>query len=88
MIRTLRVLTPFHRSTNSSSSTTCWLYPEQLEAAVDTRYRAQAHPIDYRQRLGAWDSGVVPYQISPDFTDTERQRILAALPEMGVDCAR
>jgi Astacin (Peptidase family M12A) len=55
------------------------LYPEQFEAAVDTRYRAQAHPIDYRQRLGAWDSGVIPYQMSPDFTDTERQRILTAI---------
>ena len=54
------------------------LYPEQLEAAGDTRYRAQAHPIDYRQRLGAWDSGVIPYQISADFSETERQRILAA----------
>jgi hypothetical protein len=54
------------------------LYPEQLEEATDGRVRQQAHPIDYRQRLGAWDSGVIPYQLSPDFPDVERQRILAA----------
>ena len=51
--------------------------PEQLE--IDARYRPQGHTIDYRQRLGAWDAGVIPYQISPDFTAAERQRIVASL---------
>ena len=55
------------------------LYPEQLEFAEDARQRAQAHPLDYRQRLGAWDAGVIPYQISDDFSTTERQRILTSL---------
>lgn len=53
------------------------LYPEQLD--FDTRARTQAHIIDYRQRLGAWDSGVVPYQIADGFSEAERQRILANL---------
>jgi hypothetical protein len=54
------------------------LYPEQLEEPIDVRLRPQAHPIDYRQRLGAWDAGVIPYQLSTEFSDTERQRILGA----------
>jgi Astacin (Peptidase family M12A) len=55
------------------------LYPEQLDVDEEVRQRAQGHPIDYRQRLGAWDAGVIPYQISDEFSATERQRILAAL---------
>jgi Astacin (Peptidase family M12A) len=55
------------------------LYPEQLEFAEESRQRAQAHPVDYRQRLGAWDAGVIAYQISDDFSAVQRQRILAAL---------
>jgi hypothetical protein len=35
--------------------------------------------IDYRQRLGAWDAGVIPYQIAAAFTATERARILDRL---------
>jgi hypothetical protein len=55
------------------------LYPEQLELPGGfDRQRAQAFPIDYRQRLGAWDGGVVPYQISEEFSAAERQRILSA----------
>ena len=50
------------------------LLPEQLD---EERYRTQANPVDYRQRLGAWDAGVIPYQISDAFSATERQRILS-----------
>jgi len=41
--------------------------------------RTQAGVIDYRSRTGTWDAGVVPFQISPDFSDAERGRILAAM---------
>lgn len=54
-------------------------WPEQL--ATDdgpSRNRAQSHPIDYRSRLGTWDAGVVPYEIAPQFSAAERQRILSA----------
>ena len=53
-----------------------WLWPEQLASATETGFRTQAHVIDYRQRLGAWDAGVIPYQIASDFTAVERQRIV------------
>jgi hypothetical protein len=52
------------------------LYPEQLEE--ESRHRPQAFPVDYRSRLGAWDAGVIPYQISEEFTATEQQRIRSA----------
>jgi hypothetical protein len=54
------------------------LYPEQLDEGIAPRSRAQAHIIDHRQRLGAWDAGVIPYQVSEEFSATERQRILTA----------
>jgi hypothetical protein len=55
------------------------LYPEQLAALEgDATVRPQAHIIDYRNRLGAWDWGVLPYQISEEFSGPERQRILNA----------
>lgn len=50
------------------------VYPEQL--GILSGDRTQAFAVDYRARLGAWDWGVLPYQISPDFTAAERQRIL------------
>jgi astacin (peptidase family M12A) len=53
------------------------LLPEQLDEG--TRNRAQANVIDYRQRLGAWDAGVIPFQIAAAFTATERARILDRL---------
>ena len=53
------------------------LLPEQLDDG--TRNRAQANVIDYRQRLGAWDAGVIPYQIAAGFTAAERTRILDRL---------
>jgi hypothetical protein len=54
------------------------LYPEQL-AEMTIGNRAQAHPVDFRQRLGTWDAGVVPYVLADGFTDAERQRILSTL---------
>jgi hypothetical protein len=57
------------------------LYPEQLDLAADPRQRTQAHIIDYRQRLGTWDSGVIPYQVAGGFSDEERQRILNAFEQ-------
>jgi hypothetical protein len=53
------------------------LLPEQLDDGA--RNRTQANVIDYRQRLGAWDAGVIPYQIAAAFTATERGRILDRL---------
>jgi len=52
------------------------LAPEQLD---DSRNRPSANVIDYRQRLGAWDAGVIPYQIAAGFTAAERARILDRL---------
>jgi hypothetical protein len=49
------------------------LLPEQM---ADDRQRTQANVIDYRQRLGAWDGGVIPYEIAGAFTPAERTRIL------------
>ena len=57
------------------------LYREQLDLAADPRQRTQAHIIDYRQRLGTWDSGVIPYQLADGFSDAERQRILNAFEQ-------
>jgi hypothetical protein len=53
------------------------LLPEQI--ADDSRNRPQANVIDYRQRLGSWDAGVIPYQIAGAFTAAERARILNRL---------
>lgn len=56
------------------------LYPEQLSAAAEPpRSRAQAALVDYRMRLGAWDAGVVPYQIDEGFAAIEQQRIVNAM---------
>jgi Astacin (Peptidase family M12A) len=57
------------------------LYPEQLNPAADLRQRTQAHIIDYRQRFGTWDGGVIPYQLADAFSDAERQRILGAFEQ-------
>ncbi len=58
------------------------LLPEQLALAStpeEARNRTQAHVIDYRLRLGAWDAGVIPYEIAAAFSAVERQRILDSL---------
>jgi hypothetical protein len=55
------------------------LLPEQL--GTDTRHRTQAHILDYRARLGTWDFGVVPFEISAEFSASERQRVLDKLSQ-------
>jgi hypothetical protein len=55
------------------------LLPEQLEA--DGRAQPAGNAVDYRNRLGTWDFGVIPYEISADFTPAERQRILNKLAQ-------
>jgi hypothetical protein len=57
------------------------LYPEQLDTDPAVRQGTQAHIIDYRQRFGTWDGGVVPYQLADAFTEAERQRILGAFEQ-------
>jgi len=49
------------------------------QITLPPRVRTQAGVIDYRARTGTWDAGVIPYQISPDFSDADRGRILAAM---------
>jgi hypothetical protein len=55
------------------------LVPEQLESPE--RNRRQAYPVDYRARLGTWDAGVIPYQISGAFSAAERQRVVDKLAQ-------
>lgn len=54
-----------------------WFWPEQLVAPT-TASRRQAFPVDPQLSFGAWDSGVVPYQIAAEFPAVERQNILDA----------
>src|SRR6266540_1620306 len=49
------------------------------QLGLGDRFRTQAFVIDYRQRLGAWDTGVIPYEIAEGFTAAQRDRILASL---------
>jgi hypothetical protein len=53
------------------------LTTEQL--GFSERIRTQATPIDFTRTIGAWDFGVIPYQISPDFTSQQHQNIVTAL---------
>lgn len=41
--------------------------------------RPQAAILDFRTANGYWDFGVVPFQISPDFTEAQRSRIVTAM---------
>lgn len=41
--------------------------------------RARAALLDFRTVSGYWDFGVIPYQISQDFTERQRQNILTAI---------
>jgi hypothetical protein len=53
------------------------LEPEQAAVILTPpRVRTQANLVDYRLAIGAWDSGVVPYELDPAFSAAERQRIL------------
>jgi hypothetical protein len=51
--------------------------PGQLEPGA--RATAQAAPIDLRFRFGAWDAGVVPYELAAGFSTAERQRIIDSM---------
>jgi hypothetical protein len=54
--------------------------PEQYaELLAPPRLRSQAYPSGYGTRFVTWDAGVIPYEIAPNFTATERQRILTAM---------
>lgn len=56
------------------------LFVEQLEEwRSEPRVRAQGHAIDYRSTVGMWDSGVIPYELDPGFSSSERARILAMM---------
>ena len=41
--------------------------------------RPQGALLDFRAVNGYWDFGVIPYQMSPEFTDAQRQNIEAAM---------
>ena len=45
--------------------------------------RRQAHPYPLGTRTGTWDWGVIPYELAPNFSEAERQRILTAMREWG-----
>ena len=51
--------------------------PDQL--ILPRGVRTQAGIVNYRSRTASWDAGVIPFQISPDFSDAERQRVLSAM---------
>ena len=54
--------------------------PEQYAQLVSPpRVEKQAYPFGYATRFSAWDAGVVPYEIAPNFTEPERQRLLTAM---------
>lgn len=56
------------------------LRPEQYaELFGEATSRKQAYPFLFGARFGAWDAGVVPYELAPNFTEAERQRILSAM---------
>jgi hypothetical protein len=57
------------------------LLPEQLADDDDARARKQGNPVDYRNRLGTWDFGVIPFEIAAAFSDAERQRVLNKLAQ-------
>jgi hypothetical protein len=62
------------------------LLPEQFERLFGpSRNRQQANfrvPRDPRSQW-FWDFGVIPYEIAPNFSDLERQRVLSAMEEWG-----
>lgn len=52
------------------------LAPEQITGETS---RTQAALLDFRSPNGYWDFGVIPYSISPDFTEEQRSRIVTAM---------
>lgn len=53
------------------------------ELTAEPTSRRQAHPYPLGTRTGTWDWGVIPYELAPNFTETERQRILTVMRAMG-----
>lgn len=56
------------------------LWPEQYEAwfaPPASRKQGLAYPLGLS--FGYWDFGVIPYELAPNFSDAERQRVLAAM---------
>jgi hypothetical protein len=45
--------------------------------------RRQAHPYPLGTRLTTWDWGVIPYEMAPNFTEVERQRIMTTMRNWG-----
>jgi len=56
---------------------------DDMLIATDQFSRVTARPqgalLDFRTASGYWDFGVIPYQISPAFTERQRQNIVAAI---------
>jgi hypothetical protein len=53
--------------------------PEQLGQGPVPASGKQSYIYGLGLRLGAWDFGVIPYELAPGFSDAERQRVLAAM---------
>ena len=54
---------------------------EQLIAAPTSRRQANIQALGQRQLY--WEWGVVPYEVAPNFSDTERQRLRQAMDSWG-----
>jgi len=52
---------------------------QHAELFGPAKHERQALPTGYGTRVGTWDAGVVPYEIAPNYTAAERQRILDAM---------
>jgi hypothetical protein len=56
------------------------LWPEQLALmTAPVTARKQGAPFAYGFRVGAWDAGVIPYEIAPGFSPAQRQRIIDSM---------
>ena len=56
------------------------LWPEQFaQLTKPPTSRRQANDIFHGQRQFQWEWGVVPYEIAPNFSETERQRVFQAM---------
>lgn len=56
------------------------LHPDQIAADEGRRgAQTQGFPRGFAARFFSWDAGVVPYEIAPNFTDAQRQRVLNAM---------
>ena len=50
-----------------------------LTSPVPETSRRQALPYPLSTRLATWDSGVIPYELAPSFTEVERRNVLTAM---------